>query len=128
MKRFLLAPDFLYYKSIKFEEDALVQVSIGAIGVQRPRDGSAFYPKLNVNGLVYASGQKKPLFEDSVYFGIDADQKKHPEFFIGKDPKRGYGDFVNVIKNIESLKELYQKAIPLIAKQLAENMHQAINK
>jgi hypothetical protein len=126
LKRRLLQPDWVDYKSIKFDADALLQVSFYGIGVYRPRDGSAYYPRLNVSGYVFLKGQKKAAFDNSVYLGIDADEK-NALLFVGKDPKKGYVSFIDLISNLETLKDTYQRAIPLLAKELAKDIHRTIN-
>jgi hypothetical protein len=82
---------------------------------------------INVYGYVHIKGQRKAGFDNSVYLGTDADEKK-PALFLGKDPTKGYAGFADLISRLDTLKNAYERAIPLLAKDLAADIHKAMSK
>jgi hypothetical protein len=87
-----------------------------------PRNSSTFYPRFNVYGTVITNQPQSTLFNDGVYFGVDASEKDGL-LFIGKDIERGFKSYEEIIGNIGLVNETFQSAIPLLAKSLAAKIH-----
>jgi hypothetical protein len=118
-------PDDIDYANFEFITDALLHVSFGSIGAYMPRDNSGYYPRLNVAGIVFSKGAKRALYDNVVYFGIDADEKDK-ELFTGKDSQYLYKNFEELMANISPLIEAYHSAIPIIARRMAMHIHEKL--
>jgi hypothetical protein len=121
-RRKIRTPDLVDYQKLQFVEDALLHVTITHIGARMPRNSTFYFPQLNVSGVVITNQSRSTVFDDAVYFGIDADEKD-ASLYVGRDGVGSYKDFEELIANASRLNESFRSAIPILAKRLAEKMH-----
>jgi hypothetical protein len=122
LRRKIRTPDLVDYQQLPFVEDALLHVTFTHIGARMPRNSIFFFPQLNVSGVVITNQSKSTVFDDAVYYGIDADEKD-TSLFVGRDGIGGYKDFEDLIANAFRLNESFRSVIPILAKRLAEKIH-----
>jgi hypothetical protein len=70
LKRRLRQPDVVNFSSIKTDTDAIVQVVLSEVGLFRPSDGSAYYPYVYVNAVVYVPQGDEALYPSTATFGV----------------------------------------------------------
>jgi hypothetical protein len=121
-RRKIRTPDLVDYQKLQFVEDALLHLTITHIGARMPRNSTFYFPQLNVSGVVITNQSRSTVFDDAVYYGVDADEKD-ASLYVGRDGFGGYKDFEELIANASRLNESFQSAIPILAKRLAEKMH-----
>jgi hypothetical protein len=122
LPRRIRQPDVIDYNYLKFSEDALVHVFFSDVGFYMPRNGSGYYPRLNVSGVMMTTQPLQTLFKDTVYYGVDANEKD-VNFFFGKDVSKAYKSFADLMANFDAIRESNRLAVALIAKRLADNIH-----
>jgi hypothetical protein len=119
------SPDYVNYKALNYQADAVLHVYFGEIGVYAPKNGTPFFPQLNTAGVALMKGRKKYLYDDAVYYGVDADPKD-TMLSIAPVPSNGFADFEDVIANLDKLQDNLRLAIPKIAKRMASNIHEKL--
>jgi hypothetical protein len=127
LKRRLRQPDVVNFSSIKPDTDAIVQVVLSEIGLFRPSDGSAYYPYVYVNAVVYVPQGDESLYPPTATFGVEAN-KKEVELYLAPDPKNGYVGFVEVASNIKEVEDRLRKAVAIAAKRIASLTEAAMDK
>lgn len=117
-------PDDVDYAKLSYSADAVLHVYFDEIGIYIQRWSRQYVPRLNVSGRLHVRGYPTFLYDDTVYYGIDARAGK--SWGIVSDPKYAYRDVDFVIENIESLREALSVGVQLAGKRMSELVHAAI--
>ncbi len=104
-----------------------MQVVLSEVGLFRPCDGSAYYPYVYVNAVVYVPKSDESLYPPTVTFGVEAN-KKEVELYLATDPKNGYLGFMEAISNGKDIEDRLKKAAAIAAKRIASLTEAAMDK
>ena len=72
IKRPADAPDNVDYEKIHTDADAIPHLSISEVGVYSSGYSLYYIPRVNASGNLWLNGQEDSLYNDDIYYGVDA--------------------------------------------------------
>jgi hypothetical protein len=117
-------PDSVEYSKLPFSEDAGIHLTISEIGLVSPRSTTSYMTRVNAHGIVFVKGRDDYIFDQSIYYGIDAREGK--DWAISADETAAYSGFDEVQANLDTVISRFNIGLQQISKKLAAQIHAAI--
>lgn len=116
--------DNVDYAKIVTTADAVLHVQLTEVGLFSPRSSSNYVPRVNAYGTLFVKGRADYLYDQQVYYGVDATSSK--AWSIPSDPRFAYNSFDAVLSNIDEVQNAFQVGTYAISKRIAEQVHESI--
>jgi hypothetical protein len=117
------APDNVDYEKIHTDADAILHLSISEVGVYSSGYSLYYIPRVNASGNLWVNGQEDSLYDDEIYYGVDA--KKGKEWAILPDPKFAYRTFDDIMSNLDDIRSALATGTLEISKVMSERLSKA---
>jgi len=119
-------PDNVDYDKVSSDADAILHVWISEVGLYSSGFSLDYIPRVNAGGKLFIKGQDDNIYNEDVYYGVDA--KKGKEWAIIPDAKYAYRSFDLVMANIDELRLAYATGVHEIGKRMSEQIFSATDK
>jgi hypothetical protein len=117
-------PDDIDYATIKTGADAILHVRFTASGVYSGAFNGTYVPRLNVRGVLYAPNRDDTVYEEDLYYGVDAREGK--PWAIVADAKYSYPDFDTLIAGIPDIVSGFESGSQAIADRMVEHIKNTV--
>ena len=117
-------PDNIDYKELSYSADAVLHLYFSEIGFRSPPTSTNYLPRLNARGIVFVKNHPDYLYDETIYFGIDARPGK--TWAIVADEKFAYSGFDPILENLDSVKAAFSTAIREVSMRMSGQIHAAI--
>lgn len=120
------SPDNVDYSKLVTTADAVLHVAFGEVGLHSPRSSTNYLPQINAYGIVSIKGRNDYLYDDSVYFGVDAKEGKASS--IMADTSFAYPSFEVVMSSLDDVQVRFENASAALGQLLASQVHLVIKR
>ncbi|HEY2682238.1 MAG TPA: hypothetical protein VGI93_01905 [Steroidobacteraceae bacterium] len=110
-------PDNVDYERIKTKADAILHIRLSEVGIYSGHWSKSYLPRVNASGKLWANGREESLYEEDLYYGVDA--KKGKSWGIVPDPKYSYSSFDEVMSHITDIHESFDTGVKLVAERMS---------
>ena len=117
-------PDNVDYDKITTDADAIVHVWISEAGMYSSHLSTRYIPRVNAGGKLWIKGQEDTLYDEDIYYGVDA--KAGKKWAIVPDPKYSYPDFDSLMANIPDVETALASGTTQIGQKISEQIYAAI--
>ena len=124
IRRPLDNPDDVDYDKITTDADAILHLWIDEVGVYSSPLSAQYIPRVNLCGKLWAKGQEDSLYNETLYYGVDA--KAGKKWAIVPDPKYAYPNFEAVTSHIDEIQTALSVGTLEISKKMTEQIYGAI--
>ena len=115
------SPDTVDYDKIATDADAILHLWIDEVGVYSSAMSTLYVPRVNVVGEMWLKGREDTLYNEEIYYGVDA--RKGKAWAIVPDPKYAYPTFDAVMANIENVRTAFATGASEISKRMSEQIY-----
>jgi len=116
-------PDNIDYDKINSHADAILHLWISEIGLYSSGFSLDYIPRVNASGKLFVPGQEDNLYDEEIYYGVDA--RKGKEWAIVPDAKYAYRSFDLVMSNIDDVRSAYATGVLEISRRMSEQIYRA---
>jgi hypothetical protein len=116
-------PDNVDYNKITTDADAILHLWIEEVGVYSSPMSAQYIPRVNMGGKLWAKGQEDSLYNETLYYGVDARAGK--KWAIVPDPKYAYPSFDAVMAHIDEVQTALGAGASEISKKMTEQISSA---
>jgi hypothetical protein len=116
--------DTIDYETLSFDADAVLHLYFSEVGIESPLTTTDYFPRLNASGVVYVKGPAGFLYDERLYYGVDARQGK--SWAILADEKISFPNFDYALTNIESVQGAFSVGIREVVKRMSEQIHAVV--
>jgi hypothetical protein len=106
-------PDDIDYDKLGTAAEVIVQLRVNEVGLFSSRNSNDYLPRVNIDGKLYIRAFDDAPYDETLYFGVDAQEGKTRH--IVADPKFAYPTFDAVTANYDQIGALFQDATDQIA-------------
>ncbi|HEY2462443.1 MAG TPA: hypothetical protein VGI32_00145 [Steroidobacteraceae bacterium] len=117
-------PDNVDYDKVTTDADAIVHVWISEAGMYSSHMSTRYIPRVNAGGKIWVKGQEDSLYNEDIYYGVDA--KAGKKWAILPDPKYSYPDFDSLMASIPEVETALASGTSQIGKKISEQIYAAI--
>jgi hypothetical protein len=117
-------PDNVDYDKVTTDADAIVHVWISEAGMYSSHMSTHYIPRVNAGGKIWVKGQEDSLYNEDIYYGVDA--KAGKKWAILPDPKYSYPDFDSLMASIPEVETALASGTSQIGKKISEQIYAAI--
>lgn len=118
------APDNIDYEKIATTADAILHVSFSEVGMHSPRSSTDYLPRMNVSGVLFVKGRSDYLYDESIYYGVDAKEGK--SWAVNGDRAFAYPSFDAVMSSIAEIQRQFENAALKVSERMTAQVHEAI--
>jgi hypothetical protein len=116
-------PDNVDYDAVHADADALLHLWISEVGVYSSPLSTRYVPRVNASARLLVKGQQAYLYEEDIYFGVDAREGK--AWAILPDPKYSYETFEELMAKIDEVRATFDAGVQQIASRMSEQIERA---
>jgi hypothetical protein len=124
VKRTADDPEDIDYSTIKTGADAILHVRFTATGVYSGTFDGSYVPRLNIRGVLYAPNREESVYDEDLYYGVDA--KAGKTWGIVADGKYAYRDFDTLLAGVPDLISAFDGGSEALAERMAEHIKDTV--
>lgn len=113
--------DNVDYDKVTANADAILHLWISEVGLYSPRTSVNYIPRVNASAKLFVKGQDENVYEDEIYYGVDA--KKGKAWAIVPDPKFTFPSFDAVMSNLDDVRNAFESGALEISKRMSEQIY-----
>src|SRR5450432_1375883 len=113
-------PDDIDYEKLKTDAEMILQLRVDEVGMYSSKLSPDYLPRVNVQAKLYVKSRDDSIYDESLYFGVDA--KPGKEFTIVSDPKFAYPSFDAVIARSDEIAGLFESGTDALARMLTAQL------
>jgi hypothetical protein len=113
-------PDDIDYEKLKTDAEMILQLRVDEVGVYSSKLSPDYLPRVNVQAKLYVRSRDDSLYDETLYFGVDA--KPGKEFTIVSDPKFAYPSFDAVLARSDEIGGVFESGTDALARMLAAQL------
>lgn len=117
-------PDDVDLDTLVTDAPVIVHLKFEEVGVYSGLFASAYVPRVNVQGKVYAKSLDDKLYDESLAFGADA---RRNAFSIAADPAYAYASFDELIARADELSTAFRAGSDALARRMAGQIIAALS-
>ncbi|KNZ31224.1 MAG: hypothetical protein AD742_18725 [Methylibium sp. NZG] len=116
--------DNVDYEKVVAQADAVLHVRFTEVGLSSPVTAHGYLPRVNTVGTLFIKGHSDYLYDEAVYYGVDA--RKDKSWAILADKRFSYADFDTVMSSLESVRNAFETGVGEISKRMSQQIHDSI--
>jgi hypothetical protein len=117
-------PDNIDYDKVSADADAILHVWISEVGMYSSHMSRDYIPRVNVSGKMFVKGADDNIYDDDIYYGVDA--KKGKEWAIMPDAKFAYPSFDDVMSRIDEVRSAFEIGSVEISKRMSDQINNTV--
>jgi hypothetical protein len=117
-------PDNLDYSKISSSSDAMLHLRFTEVGLFSARSSQDYIPRVDGYGVVFIVGREDYLYDDEVYWGVDAAKGKKNT--ILPDKQFAYPSFESVLSNLNNIRSAFDVGTHQMAVLMAQQIHETL--